>query len=266
MTITNGIPPGGGGPSGTSYVGSYQHVLANEATHADALRRLQREAAGAADDAFGQGQREGYASGHAAGRAEAINEANARLHQQLAFTRAHVADKERLKAALAEQAKLINALEARVKELEAENAVLRESEGILLEADASLRDIIGSLRSANDKLQEQVTQLDADYKKRSQELADQIWQYNRAMIYVSTVGGVLEELTRDNTPQAQQARELFVQKYAKEVNKGLESNTIKMAPHLDPDFDRYLPKTRRFIADLLDKAQNDKTDTPTPGM
>lgn len=49
------------------------------------------------------------------GHAEAIAAANEQMRKQLAFTRAHVADKDRLKTELAEQAKVIDALEARVR-------------------------------------------------------------------------------------------------------------------------------------------------------
>jgi len=261
MTINGGIPAGGGNRSNTGYIGSFQHALANDAGHHADMRRLAQHAANAADDAFVQGQHQGFAEGHAAGRAEAIQEANIQLSEQLAYTREHVADKERLKAELARQAQVIDALEARVKAMEAENAALRKENGLLRSADTGLRDLIGSLRAANQNLQDQVTQLDADFKKRTQEYIDQVWQYNRTMIYVSTVGSVLEELTRDNTPQAQHARELFVEKYAEEVDRGLRKGTIKMAPDIDPAFDRYLPKTRQFIADLLVMAKAGQEDT-----
>lgn len=86
------------------------------------------------------------------------------------------------------------------------------------------------------------------------------------MVFVSTVGGVLEELTRDNSPQAQHARELFAERYAQEVNKALKQGTIKMAPDVDPAFGRFLPKTRQFIADLLVMAQEDKASSLTAEM
>ncbi|ANN80838.1 hypothetical protein [Bordetella flabilis] len=256
--INNGIPAGGGNRSNTSYIGSYQHALASDAGHAMELRRLAEEATVAADQAYAQGRQEGWD--------EAVREANDRLRQQLAFTAQHVADKERLKAELDKQAKIIDALEARVAAMEEENQRLRQENGLLRKADTSLRELIISLRSANEKLQQQVKELDASYRERTQQYADQLWQYNRTMVFVSAVGGVLEELTRENTPQAQHARELFAEKYAREVDKGLQQGTIKMAPDLDPTFDRYLPKTRQFIADLLVMAQEDKTESLSAGM
>ncbi len=262
MTITNGIPAGGGNRSNTAYIGSYQESLANQAGNALRLRELQKQADSDSAASFAEGHDAGYAEGWN----QAIAVGNERILQQAAFTRQHVEDKKRLEAELAKQAEIIDALEARMTALEDENQRLRAENGMLRKADSSLRELVQSLRVANENLRQQVIELDAKYKERTQQYADQIWQYNRAMVFVSTVGGVLEELTRDNTPQAQHARELFATRYAKEVDKSLKAGSIKMAPDIDPAFGKFLPKTRQFISDLLSMAQADKDDAPSADM
>ncbi|WP_323025725.1 hypothetical protein [Castellaniella sp.] len=262
MTITNGIPAGGGSRSNTAYVGSYQESLAVQTSHALKQRDMLDQAASDSRASFTEGQDAGYAEGWNA--AMAIG--NERILQQAAFTRKHVEDKKLLEAELAKQTKIIDTLEARVQAIEEENQRLRDENGMLRTVDSSLRELIQSLRSANEQLKQQVTELDANFKERTQQYVDQLWQYNRAMVFVSTVGGVLEELTRENTPEAQHARELFAARYAHEVDKGLKMGTIKMAPDIDPAFGKFLPKTRQFISDLLVMAQADKADSPSVDM
>lgn len=266
--INNGTPAGGGQRSNTGYIGSYQHALAIEADNVAQQHRLRQQSAMAADGAFVDGHQQGFGLGHQHGWNEgwtaAAEQANGEMEKQLAYTREHIEDKERLKAELSKQAQTINALEARVNALEEENRRLRQENGLLRKADTSLRELIGSLRSANESLQQQVKELDANYQARTQQYAEQIWQYNRAMVFVSAVGGVLEELTRENTPNAQHARDLFAEKYAQEVGKGLKQGTIKMAPDIDPAFSRYLPKTQQLIADLLVLAKDGKPEDPAP--
>jgi len=222
-----GFPAGGGNRSNTSYIGSYQHALAIEAEGVHRARQ-------AAEQGYAQGYDEGYYQGWE----NAVNIANENMRGQLAYTRQHFEEKELLKTELARQDKVIDAFKARVMTMEEENQRLRQN----------------------------IENIDRSYKEVTQKYAEICWQYNRAMVFVSTVGVVLEELTRDKSPKARHVRKLFAERYAQEVNKRLKWGTIKMAPDVDPVFGQVLPETRKFIVDLLVMAQEDKASSLTSEM
>lgn len=144
------------------YIGSYQHALAIEADGALRVRKAVEQANALANEAHVEGYAKGHEAGYNEGWTAAVNQANKNMRQQLAFTRQHFEEKERLKAELARQAQMIYALEAPVMAIEKENQRLRQENGLLRKADSSLRELIGSLRSANERLQQQVKDLDAN--------------------------------------------------------------------------------------------------------
>lgn len=249
--LKNGIPAGGGRDN-RSYIGSYQESLVKERIHRMELGQT-------AEENFAHGKQHGYDEGYAAGQdagynqgwEKAIEAGNKEINTAAGYIRQHIKEKEELKAKLDERADLISKLAARLDELEEENKVLKKDSEQQRKANGDLRELVTSLRSTTERLQEQVDELDAKYKARTQQYAELLWQYNRTMIVVSAVSSVLDELTKENTPQARQARALFTEHYAQEVRNGLERGTIKVAPDLDPAFKRMLPKTQALISDLL---------------
>lgn len=241
--LKNGIPPGGG-RANSAYIGSYQESLAKERVHRMEINET-------AETSFNQGRQQGYDEGYDQGWEKAIEAGNKELNVAAGYIRQHVKDKEELRAKLNERADLINKLAARIDELEKENEVLKKDSEQQRKENSGLRELVTSLRSTTERLQGQVDELDAKYKARTQQYVDLLWQYNRTMVVVSAVSSVLDELTKENTPQAREARAMFTKHYAQEVRNGLERGTIKEAPDLDPVFKRMLPRTQALISDLL---------------
>lgn len=195
-------------------------------------------------DGYNAGYTEGHQAGYQEGWNAAIARANEEILKQMAFTRQHIADKETMAKQLQEQRELIDQLTARLDEMERENANLVKS-------NKGLRDVVTALKEANERLQREVAQLDEKYKTRSREYSDQIWQYNRSMVFMNAVRSVLEELTIGNGSQAKQVREMFAQKYGESVSNALAKGAIKVPPEKDESFAKTLPKTQKFILDML---------------
>ena len=195
-------------------------------------------------DGYNEGFTEGHQTGYQEGWNAAIARANEEILKQMEFTRQHVADKETMAKQLQEQRELIDQLTARLDEMERENANLVKS-------NKGLRDVVTALKEANERLQNEVAQLDEKYKTRSQEYSDQVWQYNRSMVFMNAVRSTLEELTIGNGSQAKQVREMFAQKYGESVSNALAKGAIKVAPDKDESFAKTLPKTQKFILDML---------------
>lgn len=196
------------------------------------------------EEGLEEGYQQGFEEGRVSGWNEATAVANEKLGEQLAYTHQHFAEKERIKAELVQQRELIDRLEAKVAELERENTKLRKS-------DSDLRELIEALKGANQRLQEQVADLDAKYQEKSRQHTEQLWQYNRSLVFMNSVRRVLEDLTSEDTPQAERVRELFAEKYAQQVSKALEAGGIKAPPENETEFAKSLPQTRKFILDML---------------
>ena len=195
-------------------------------------------------DGYNEGFSEGHQTGYQEGWNAAIARANEEILKQMEFTRQHVTDKETMAQQLQEQRSLIDQLTARLDEMERENGNLKKS-------NEGLRQVVTALKEANERLQAEVGQLDDKYKARSQEYSDQVWQYNRSMVFMNAVRSTLEELTIGNGAQAKQVREMFAQKYGESVSNALSKGAIKVAPDKDESFAKTLPKTQKFILDML---------------
>jgi chromosome segregation ATPase len=211
-------------------------------------------------DGVVEGERQGYARGFQDGRSEGFNDghavgyqvgwdaaiarANEELLKQMEFTRQHVADKEEMARQLQEQRELIDKLTARLDEMERGNENLKKT-------NTALREVVNALKEANERLQTQVSQLDEKYQKRSQEYSDQVWAYNRNMVFMNAVRSTLEDLTLNNSSQAKQVRDMFAKKYSEQVSSAIKSGSISVPLEKDTVFATTLPKTQRFIMDML---------------
>ena len=200
------------------------------------------------DAGVAEGYNGGFAEGHQAGYQEgwnaAIARANEEILKQMEFTRQHVTDKETMARQLQEQRELIDQLTNRLDQMEKDNGNLKKS-------NEGLRQVVTALKEANERLQAEVSQLDYRYKARSQEYSDQVWQYNRSMVFMNAVRSTLEELTIGNGSQAKQVREMFASKYGESVSSALAQGAIKVPPDKDESFAKTLPKTQKFILDML---------------
>lgn len=201
------------------------------------------------DDGWEDGRKTGWDQGWD----EAVIQANKEIRQ-------HIADKEAMAQQLQEQHKLIGLMSTRLNELERDNANLKK-------ANQPLRDVVTALKEANERLQTEVAQIDEKYKARSKEYADQVYRYNRNMVFMNAVRATLEDLTEGNGAQAKQVRQIFSQKYSVEVSNALQRKEIRVAPEMDESFAYSLPRTRKFIVSMLSKVAPDirKTLEAEPG-
>lgn len=227
------------------YIGSIDHAIAN--LHVGRHQGRQQ----GIEEGLEEGYQQGFQEGHVAGWNEATAVANGKLREQLAYTHQHFVEKERIKVELVQQRELIDRLEAKVADLERENAKLRGENAKLRKSDTDLRELIEALKGANQRLQEQVADLDAKYQEKSRQHTEQLWQYNRSLVFMNSVRRVLEDLTSEDTPQAEHVRELFAEKYAQQVSKALEAGGIKAPPENETEFAKSLPQTRQFILNML---------------
>jgi len=227
------------------YIGSLDHAIAN--LH---VGRHQGRAQGM-EEGFREGYQQGFTDGKAQGWDAGIAAGNVEINKAMGFIRQHVAEKEQIKATLQKQQGLIQLLNVKISVLEQENVKLRGESAKLRSTDSTLRELVDALKGANQRLQDQVMSIDEKLQERTKQYADQLWQYNRSVVFMNAVRGVLEDLTSEKTPQADHVRELFAEKYAKEVSYCLKKGGIKKAPETDSEFAKALPRTHEFIVRLL---------------
>lgn len=195
-------------------------------------------------DGYDIGFIDGQAAGYDAGWNDAIARANQEIRKQMEFTQKHVADKEKLAQQLEEQRKLIDLLTEKVDAMEKENAALKQS-------NQGLRDVITALKAANEQLQTEVAQLDEKVKQRTQEYNDHLWQYNRCAVFMNSVRSVLEDLTTEDGPHADHVRGLFAKRYGEHIESALKKGTIRAPLDQDEALGKAMPKTQKFIQDML---------------
>lgn len=236
------------------YTGSIDHAIAN--LHVGRNQGRKEGMADGYDQGFVEGQSYGYAQGWDAG----IARGNLEMSKQLTFTRQHIEEKERLRVSAQQQQELIDQLEEKVRLLSEENALLRAqvaSPGI----KTDLNDLVTTLKKANARLQSQITRMDKEYQTQTQEFNAKIWQHNRSLVFMNAVRGVLEDLTKEDTPEAQKIRESFVEKYKEQVSNSLQKGFIHTSPERDQEFQQALPRTRQFIMDMLDSVAKKNTNS-----
>lgn len=227
------------------YIGSLDHAIAN--LH---VGRHQGRAQGM-EEGFKEGYQQGFNEGKARGWDAGIAAGNVEINKAMGFIRQHVAEKEKIKAALQKQQNLIAQLDTKIKALETEVATLRGENTKLSSTDSTLRKLVDALKGANVRLQEQVTSMDEKLQERTKQYVNQLWQYNRSLVFMNAVRDVLEDLTIDKSPHANHVRALFAEKYAGQVSQSLEKGSIKAAPDTDNEFAKALPRTHEFIVRLL---------------
>lgn len=232
------------------YTGSIDHAIAN--LH---VGRNQGRKEGMAEG-YELGYAEGRSYGYAEGWDAAVAKANITISNQLRFTREHIEEKDKLKQSLQQQQELIDQLEEKVRLLSVENAALRTQAST--GASADLSELVTTLKQANGRLQSQVTRLDKQYQTQTKEFNAQIWQYNRSLVFMNAVRGVLEDITKDDTPESHKIRELFVDKYKEQVAQSLKEGLIHASPERDLEFQKALPRTRQFIMNMLESAEKTK--------
>ena len=196
-----------------------------------------------------QGYQDGLNDGFDNGWNAAVKEANAEMRKQLEITSEYIAEKDRLKAEVIQQREMINQLVERVRELEEENANI-------LKSDSDLFELTKALKGANQRLQAQIADLDEKYQEKSREHSEQLWQYNRCLVFMHSVRQVIEDLTSENTAHSERVRELFNEKYKDQVAKAIDKEALLIPLEEDDEFAKRLPKTKQFILEMLNSVGN----------
>lgn len=228
------------------------------------------------NEGYQQGYNVGYAEGNTAGYNEAIDEgnvaiaglqANHKVYQEQVGAQFQELeeDRNRLRLAVIEQAKRIRELEEKlvqrdqvVGQLHAQNEAFREANqelaeenAALQEDNAALKQLVQTLRQANENLQENIEDLAKSNREKSVKLRDQINQYNKTVVFINAIKGVVESVIAQDPAMENQIKSVFAGEYKKAVDFKMSVDEITGAPHEDRDFALMLPQTHKFIVDML---------------
>ena len=218
------------------YIGSVPHALANlevgrqqgfQEGHArgfnDGIQSGYNEGH---QNGYSEGHQNGYSEGHRDGWDKAIVAGNAEILKADYYIKEHIREK--------------TALQDQVDKL---NQELR-----------NLYEVFQSLEKHAEQLQIEVVETKRDLGERTGELNRNLWQYNRSVVFMHSVRGVLENLIEMQPNDAGKIMQMFAARYQVEVDKAIVARKIKMAPHLDINFEKALSKTTNFITEILGAA------------
>ncbi len=200
------------------------------------------------DAEYQRGLREGLVRGHE----NAIALGNEQMQRQMEFTRQHIEENAVLAQRLEAQRVLIEEMQARLGALECAHAELDST-------NTSLQEALSAAREDNERLRAENSRMTERYEERSQALAEQVWQYNHAVVFLNTVRVVLEHVVNTDPEQASRVRELFARRYGEQVDRALAGGMIRMPPDKDDTFARLMPRTQRFITKMLTTGQHQGT-------
>jgi len=235
-----------------SLVGNYVSSVERAFANMQAAGREYEDRNAGRKEGYRQGLQEGYQQGYNAGWNAAAATGNAKIHtlntsihRQMVFAQLKEEGiKQQREVGLA----IRRILNDQLEELKRENTKLRGENAKLRKSDSALREWGEALKGVNQRLREQVADLNAKYQKKSSQHTERLWQYNRILVFVNSVYRVLHALTCEDTPQAERVRELFVKNYAQQISKALKVGAIKAPPENDPEF---VPQIRQFILNML---------------
>lgn len=238
------------------YIGSVDHAIAN--LH---YGRRAGEATGF-EHGYQEGSSDGYTKGFNEGSRrgwdDATRTANEQIREQMRYTREHIQDKAQLEAHVNAQNEQLQLLQSRVEELEAENKVLRQANPSIPDTgNQELRTLVGQLQNANQNLQTKLSNLSKEYQQQTEQYNEQIWQYNRTVVVLNSIRGVLEDLTSEDSLQAERIRNVFSKRYRSEVSKFLDREHLDASPHESQKFAQSLPNTARFLKTILEEKRPD---------
>lgn len=198
---------------------------------------------------YAEGEEYGYKVGYDRGWNEAVQHANREMLQQLEYTRQHVAEKTELSQRSEAQQRLIKDLVSKLSAMEREKSNLKSE-------NDELRSAVKSLHNANGQLQSQALQLDEKLKAMTKEYIDDRWQYNRCVVFMSSVRLVLEDLMTESAQQAEHLRMLFSKRYEQITEKALNEGTLRVPLHTDETLARNLPTVAAFMSKQLRNQRN----------
>jgi hypothetical protein len=194
---------------------------------------------------YNQGLDEGYDQGYQQGYDACVDVANTEIQKCMGYIRQHVADKKVMSEQIATQHALILQMKETLDALGQENQQHRAFE-------PKLRQCIKDFEAANQRLTRQLIELDARLASRNEELAAQISQYNRLVVFMNISRNVLQSLTEQNDVIAQQVRTLFTKNYQQQIARSMGKGTISCPLAEDPIFQSSLPQTHAFVRNMME--------------
>ena len=263
MYNNNGTQPSQGG-----HLAGYAEVMAR----VDAEVSAQHQAVRSFHTGQQAGYQEGYTDGRLSGWNQAVDLSNADMREQKSMTIQIAAQRDALQAEVNRQRQLIAALEARVDaERTAANKTIAQwkvySEGLKTQRDDArgkldaLQGVVTQLRESTTRIEGELKamtterdQVSADHESLAAKHAQQLWLHQRGLVFIDTVRGVLETLTGDDCPYAEEVREMFSSAWQEEVQRALDAGHIQASPIHDPSFVLAYPQTGQLIVEMLQRA------------
>lgn len=264
MYNNNGTQPSPGG-----HLAGYAETMARVNAELDAEANARRMNIEGYNEGLDVGQAAGYQNGYTAGRLSGWNQAvdlgNADMREQKSITRQVEAQRDALQAEVDRQQQLIAQLEAR---LDAERAAATKtiaqwktySEGLKAQRDQAqqkldaLQGVVTQLRATTSRIEAQLCAMTESRDNIASDHAQQLWLHQRGLVFIDTVRNVLETLTGDDCPYAEEVRDMFSSAWQEEVQRAIETGHMKESPIHDPSFVLAYPQTGQLIVEMLQRA------------
>jgi hypothetical protein len=197
------------------------------------------------EDGYQDGYSAGHADGHAQGWQEGIDRGNVEISKQMAYTRAHIADKESLQREVEE-------LKRTVAQLHAQIAQMKQPQAGQV-AQSPLPAIADELRAHNEQLRAQVQAISEKFEAKNAEFIESTWQLNRATAMANAMRNTLTVLMADKqSERTHDIERTFCEEYKKEVARGIEKGSLQLPLDEDAVFARTMPATHRFLTSILE--------------
>lgn len=228
------------------YIGSPQQV------QSETLRaRLEGQNHG-----FHQGQDAGYElgyqQGYVDGEAATVEIANHNMREQLAYTKQHLEEKQRLQKVVDKQNQRIVELEALVKKLHADNLSLQKGSA----QSTALVDTINELRTSNDQLTKQKAELTTALNQKAAQMKEDARTHNKSVLFIKAIREALEELSAESKGQFEkQLAKSFTKHYRIQLDASIKKGLLNNSLENDIVFADIYPKTHEFIVRLLNSAE-----------
>lgn len=201
------------------------------------------------EDGFNQGRNQGHNQGYQAGKrdgwSEAVTAGNKVIKE--ANTRIEKLDNENadLFQKFQEQRQHIERLTEKLNAMERENANLKQN-------NKKVSEVVVSFQAANERLIKNLAERDEQLSKKTKEAAGLIREYNRHLILINSMRESLETIAHEQGEQAQRVREAFVRQYCESVWFARHESKGDHLLHQDPAFEKEMPKTYRFMMEVLE--------------
>jgi hypothetical protein len=123
------------------------------------------------------------------------------------------------------------------------NIEMSKQKGFTIKHATEKADLAKQLEQARDEINQLA-------EERQRPDADLVWQNNRTMVLMNAMRTVLEDLL-DDTETRDKVQHLFARRYGEKMQKALDEHKLLVPLDEDKAFATAMPKTHKFIVDLL---------------